>query len=192
MGLICPNDQHIPLYRISEIDPESVAIHFRAPGGTCRKCPLKPQCTSSLSARFRKEVQVTARVDEFENAQALKTLLAGDGPPALPNEVSVPRWRPPEPPKPQIASCQWPSLLPSVFRNRHRAAAKELDVTINFAPPPPRIAPPKWLANGPADRQHRRHTYAQRYGRNRLPDDAVIDIHYEVRSTDGRRMLELQ
>ncbi len=192
-GLICPNDQSIPLYRLDEVGTDAVAIRFRAPRGTCTSCPIRQNCTSSSSRRFRKEVQTTAGVAEFEDAQELKKVLTIAHPSPPPKKRVLPRWRPPDLATPATGSCRWPRLLPSIFRKQHQTTAGQLEVAIHHKPASRHdIAPLKWLATDAADKQHRRHTYSQRHARNRLPDDTHVEIHYGVRSNDARRLAELQ
>ena len=194
LGLVCPNDQPIPLYRISQPAPNSVRIRFRGSRASCAGCPIRARCTQSVSRTFRKDVEATVPVDEFSDVAALENLLTEPGSPSTPREPPPPPWRPPSPPTARLpGSCRWPRLLPAHFRRQHRNATRHLEVTVSCGrlPPTQSSSSTPWLATGPADRQHLRLTHSQRLERNQLPKDATVQITYGAKTDEAGRLVGL-
>lgn len=132
----------------------------------CSTCSIRGGCTTSTNPRFFKDLWLTIPL-----AQAPAAPTRGSRPCCSPRaatvEASTPsvpsRYRPPESsPAPGPWTPSAPALLPAVLRNLPNSRLQGWRVVVQIPPVrhKPTVAP--WISTGPAQRQHRRRTYAQR------------------------------
>ena len=191
----CPSGQRASLQNIRTVGGGCYAV-YRLPGGSCRQCPQRAGCTSSINPSYRREFSVPLPATAFADRAAILAEVRAAAsteasPPSAPAESREATSSPPAPASaPSTATARWtpptpttagpalpappslrPSLLTHTWQDHHRRFA--IEVRIVDPPPPQRSRP--WLAATDAQRQQRRGTWTQR--------DQLNEVRGSVRVT---------
>jgi len=177
LGLQCPAGHATPLKRVYSRNNGWCAI-FRARRGQCGSCPLRPKCTSSSRADFRKEFHVPMPGRLVPTIKALRkrrTPSVGFSPADTVSTPSPVLWEPPHLEVPGPLRIGGPILVPTVLRRTFRKTCQKIGFHVRVDSPPIPPCPPH-LALTAAERQHRRKTWGERHRWNALDDDATVHI----------------
>jgi len=203
-ALRCPNGQPAILSSANKnAGPKSHRLHFRAPAGACRVCPLRASCLASARADAVKQVGLAVPkaaadliVDKLVEVQLARRVERSVELHAKPLSSGRPRHprvgeplvvRPPQrderPGDWQISDGQF---LPAVARGAFRSACGDIVVQVTVVKSR-KEAPHPYLVTTPARRQHRRLTWTERNARYALPNDATVSLIVE----GGKRLAAL-
>jgi hypothetical protein len=190
-GLVCPNGHALALWNAEPLGPNTLRVRLRASLSACRGCPLRDQCTTSTSPRFRKEVEFTLNRKSYSNFDSFL-----DAVPRKPSAQNVTTTQPARSPlllrmldpllPPGPCRPIWPRLIPSVFRHAHQRinAVTVVDVRVTNLRSATALRKSRWLAVDAADRQHRRRSWEDRDRQHRLPLNAVVHARFQI--TDAK------
>ncbi|MBM4346300.1 MAG: hypothetical protein FJ100_23235 [Deltaproteobacteria bacterium] len=174
-GLLCPNGATLRLRhsKTSVSANRNINITLRAPKAACKECPQRSGCTKSTQPMFRKEIGLVLRPPSSSATDPL----------ANSTPTTLPVWQPPEPTTPPPGALRLPQLIPVVLIRLWLDIVRgvELRVTVDVPPPPPKQ--PAYIASTPAQRQRRRHTWAQR--RQRFALDPRARVSLDLRRAHG-------
>jgi hypothetical protein len=161
----------------------SVVLRLRAPRGTCGLCELRQYCSPSNDPKFRKEISFRATASDVTQANISRLELQIRRCPSggiLPNGLAIPEVQPPHhlrPVHPGPFSCRMSRLSVAELFRLHDASARRLLFAINVEIPRQNLDPLlSAILPTPAERQHRRKTFAQRIAWNDLPEGTTIRI----------------
>lgn len=170
-GLRCPAGKTLRLRagKTTVNGARKLTIVVRAPKTACKKCPLRSGCTKSENPSYRKEVTMVIGV-------TTATVLSTTAPKIV--------WQPPQQTAPTTAVVPMalPQLVPSFLRRAWLEAVRAAELRVFVTEPARQPKPPGYLARTPAERQHRRHSWAQRQTRHRLRPE--VDVSLEFRQAD--------
>lgn len=174
--LTCPAGVAVPLRKVRLMRDRQVAI-FRAHPHDCVPCRLRTACLGVTYPGSCKEIGVTLPPGTvFSDAHAKAVASSRSAHPSAYNMPAKPTgdWRVPTPVAAGRLQALPSLLLPSVFRHASQVATRNWEVRVI----PPIVEPPekrpRHLAGSPAERQHRRKTWAERLAANSLPTKAVV------------------
>ena len=194
--LRCPQEHALTLCAVSlNSSRKSHQLDFMASKSACRECPLRVSCLGSVTPHPRKHVTMAVpkaagddigeQLAEVQRARSLQRSAAIFAQPLPSGRLRRPpvgeplAVRPPEndnTPGPwQISDAQF---LPAAARAACRRASQAIVVHVTVTSPK-REPPHPYLVKSPAQRQHRRLTWAERNARYALPDDAEVCIVFE-------------
>ncbi len=172
--LRCPADVVLPYHGIRVAPGGQQRIRFRAPASTCSDCCVRSKCSSSRAPRFRKEVSIPMR----EASHFAQSAVGQDSPNSQSMWVGRFLLQPPFDTSPTSGpfEIRHPMLVPIEFQRTVSRVCRETQLTIKLTTPPRKRNLPSYIALTPADRQHRRKTWAQRLEWNELPTAAEVTI----------------
>ncbi len=193
-GLLCPDNSVMRLHELRTQMNGDVLVRFRARISACQACSIRSSCTTSDSARFKKERGFAIHrgdIEQFErlraNAAPINTQRDQSSSNQGKRQASPPLWWPIAP-ETQYGPhhVSWPSLVPAALKDVFATASDGIEIHVSVdRPGRPRLKKlPSYLAPTPADRQQRRKSWTWRANRNALPDRASVDI--EMRGASRR------
>ncbi len=170
---------------------QKVVLRYRI-GSTshCQGCPFRDGCTSSESATYRNEIEITmpppaspAQADERDFAPDDDESVDDTKAPDITDDTQPPTaclgMSPPRPahyPTAGNLKMRQPVLVASALRNAFRKAARGIEVVVEVTQPPPTATDVEYLALTAARRQRRRKTWDERLQWNGLSEQATVDI----------------
>jgi len=171
---VCPTGEFLKPHDIRCVGPGGFTIRFRGTYGACSACPER--CSPAIAPRFRKERTVSLPPDAVLQEEPAGDLATARTAP----DLTATPWLPPDPAlRPGPYAMRHTMLLPAELRKEFDRLCGRTVVTVAISLPPPTPPTPKELALTPAEKQHRRRTWTDRFNWNALPEAAVIDITTE-------------
>jgi hypothetical protein len=191
--LLCPDGQVANPVHATQHKGRDV-LRLRVEANACRVCGQRKECTQSTNPDYCRwlfirlpETSLVPSAPSSSGPSSVPTSsppsvsaasppsVSAASPPSVPptsrkarSYPAAKRWSPPVPAIPGPHQASAPSLVPAVLR---KLAAKQFSacrITIyrsRTEHPASKVRHPSWIAPTPAERQHRRHTYAERLAR---------------------------
>ena len=189
----CPLGETLRLHQVRAGTANSVELRFRALRTDCAACPLRGNCTASMSERFEKEVafRVAAPSAQADLAQRLyprrrtRSSTGGSGGDSRNSPSSAARTATSPsrvaPPELGLAAgpfaVRGPVLLALSLANQFRDHARDALIHIDAQVAATKPKPPDYYTMDDADRQRRRQTWEQRNAWNALPEGSSVTVN---------------
>lgn len=183
----CPARKPLRLHQVRAATGDSVEIRFRARRSDCTACPLRSDCTTSSSHKYKKElaIRVAAPPDILEIARCLRGRAntsthrnEGSSQHVTARLATLPpRVAPPTPPfLAGSLAVRRPVLLALCLARQFQEHARDALIHIDAQLAPDKPKSPNYYVTGNADRQRRRQTWEQRNHWNALPDGSCVTV----------------
>ncbi len=165
----CPARQVMTYHGLSRQRQRQYA-NFRITKGVCAKCPHKPNCTSSTSAKFAKQIRVPITTAIAESLRAL----AAD--PTQPRRSRSRFARGSPPPKPGPYRCIPCSTFPTETRKAGKKFTKDFRITVTrHGCSPPEKGPT--IDQIIRQKRRRRKSWKERFRQNYLWNNVTVTIY---------------
>jgi len=189
LNIWCPDNRPLKLHQSRPVSDRSVEVRFRGLQSQCSTCPLRTECSSSATQSFTKEITTRIALPP-ESVEALLAILSEkakpSSPPRTPPRLSQPikrgfsRISALQAPDPNVTpgplQMRQPYLVVAVLVNLLLDYTLGLHIHVQTTLGQVPVALPKYYTMTDADRQKRRHTWAQRHEWNALPEGSKVNV----------------
>ena len=184
-ALLCPSGQPMRRHGARVVGSQMETV-WRAQRSSCRRCPRRPECTSSQSPSYQRQVSLLVPLPEGVEPAEVRPV----APRPSPSLPAPPRWRSPEPTAPGAYALRSPSLVPTELRRAvpTQLVGARVEVRVRLRSRPRRR--PRHLAETAGERQHRRKTWRQRRCHRALPAGSRVWVGFRAYDDVPRSLLE--